>query len=76
MKLVLHHTTSSGQRIALIVKEGRKWLHVLYNGKTTLKRIPITERRHFRMEREATTKEISQFNRFARARGAKRRLAK
>ena len=74
MLLVKHHTTS-GQRIALIVKQGRKWLHVLYNGNTSLKRIPISEARHFRWQREATIKEIRQFNRFAKARGAKRNLA-
>ena len=75
MKLVKHHTKER-QRMALVVKEGRKWLHVLYNGNTRLKRIPISERRHFRMEREATAREIASFNRFARARGAKRRLAR
>lgn len=74
MKIVSHHT-DEGQFMALIVKEGRKYFHVLYIGMPRLRRIPLSEARYFRNERDATLKQVRQFNRSARKFGATKRLA-
>ena len=74
MKLVSHHT-DHGQHMALIVKTGRKWLHLLYIGRPRLTRVPMSEARYFRDETEATQKQVRQCNRSARKFGATRKLA-
>jgi len=75
MKLVNHHS-DEGQYMALVVKVGRKWQYLLYVGASRLKRVPLSESRHFRNEVEATKKQIRQFNRIAKKFGASKVLAK
>ena len=75
MLLVSHHT-NEGQHMALIVKTGRKYLHVLYMGAIRLKRIPLSETRYFRSETEATQKQVRQFNRCAKRFGATKVIAR
>jgi len=74
MKLISHHT-NEGQYMALVVKTGRKYYHLLYIGRPRLTRVPLSEARYFRSETEATLKQVRQFNRIARKFGATRRLA-
>jgi len=74
MLLVSHHT-NEGQFMALVVKTGRKYYHMLYVGAPRLKRVPLSEARHFRNETEATQKQVRQINRIARKFGATKRLA-
>lgn len=74
MRLVKHHT-DDGQRMALVVKTGRKWMFLLYMASPRLRRMPLAESRYFRDEVEATKKQIAQFNRSARKFGATKRLA-
>jgi len=75
MRLVSHHT-NEGQFMALIVKTGRKYFHILYIGAPRLKRVPLSEARYFRNETEATKKQVRQFNRIARKFGATKVLAR
>lgn len=74
MKLISHHT-DEGQFMALVVKTGRKYYHLLYVGMPRLKRVPLSEARYFRNETEATQKQVNKINRIARKFGATKRLA-
>lgn len=75
MKLV-RYKTNEGVRTALVVKEGRKWMHVALIGETHLKKLRLTEQRYMTEMGDATKKQIAQFNRVARNFGASRRLVK
>lgn len=72
MELVRHHT-NEGQYMALVVKIGRKWTHVLYMCSSTLSRIPNKESRYFTSFGEASKKQIKQFRASARKSGYTKR---
>jgi len=74
MQLVRHHT-DEGKFMALVVKTGRKYYHLLYVGRPRLKRVPLAEARYFTDFGEATQKQVRQFNRIARKFGATKRIA-
>lgn len=65
MKLIKHHT-ANGVRTALLVKEGRKYNHLLYICSPRLTRVPKSEERFFTDLGEATQKQRDQFQRSAR----------
>ncbi len=68
MELVRHHT-DEGQYMALVVKTGIKWTHVLYMCSPRLSRIPNTESKYFTSFGEASMKQIKQFRASARSAG-------
>jgi len=68
MELVQHHT-HEGVYIALIVKRGSKWLHLLYMSHKGLTKVSNKEERYFKSLGEATPKQIKQFNASARRAG-------
>lgn len=68
MELVQYHTTE-GVYMALVVKRGHKWLHLLYMSSPRLTKVNVTEERYFKSLGEATPKQIKQFNASARRAG-------
>ncbi len=72
MELVQHHT-NEGYYMALIVKRGHKWLHLLYISHPRLTKVNIAEEHYFKSLGEATPKQIKQFNISARKAGYSKR---
>lgn len=68
MELVQYHT-QEGFYMALVVKRGPKWLHLLYMSHPRLSKVKATEERYFKSFGDATPKQIKQFNASARKAG-------
>lgn len=73
MKLI-RHRTDEGCRVGVIVKTGRKFMHIAYVGEPRLKRVRMDEERYITEMGEARWKDIKRINQCARRFGAKRKL--
>lgn len=72
MELVRYHS-NEGQYMALVVKTGTKWTHILYMCSPRLTKISNKEKRYFTSFGEASKKQISAFNASARRAGYTKR---
>ncbi len=43
---LMRYTTDEGERVALLVAEGRKWLKVVLMGDTCLRKVKATEKKY------------------------------
>jgi len=72
MELVRHHS-DEGQYMALVIKRGTKWIHLLYMCEPRLSKVRLTEEKFFTSFGEASKKHIAMFNASARKAGYAKR---
>ncbi len=72
MELVRYHSIE-GQYMALVVKTGTKWTHILYMNSPRLTKLSNKEARFFTSFGEASKKHIAMFNASARKAGYHKR---
>ncbi len=72
MELVRHHS-DEGQYMAIVVKRGTKWIHLLYMSEPRLSKVRLTEERYFTSFGEASKKHLAMFNASARKAGYSKR---
>lgn len=72
MELVRYHS-NEGQYMALVVKTGTKWTHILYMCSPRLTKISNKEAKFFTSFGEASKKDMAAFNASARRAGYTKR---